>query len=184
MELFNPLDADKWRDLISDFDRKRIAFAENLEALNNVKGKTFALEDERKQLIKEALPIQKKIDDLMNALTPIREFLQGIGRFFGLGETPTLNDLGIAPIVLGIGIAGAAVIVNSITSWLSRVQTFSQKNMLAQTLAEQGATPQEIIKAVGGNGTSAKLFGFDVRWIMAIIAVGAGAYYFTRMRRN
>ena len=184
MEMFNPLEADQWRDLISDFDRQRIAFFENLEALKNVKGQNAALENERKKLIEDAGPIEKNISRLINSLKPIRDFFQGVGRFFGLGETGALNGLGIAPIVLGIGIGGAALIVNSITSWLSRVQTFSQKNKLAETLAQQGASPQEIMKAVGGDASSAKLFGFDVRWIIAIIAAGAGAYYFTRMRRN
>ena len=172
-EMFNPLDANRWRDLIADFDRKRVAFFDNLAALSKMRGATPELEQERRSLVKSADPIKKNIERLQASLEGVRGFLKGVGRFFNMGETPgqTMGHLGVAPIVLGIGIAGAAVIVKSITDWLTKTAAFAKRNEFAAQLADAGASPQEIIEATKGgipSQSSAKIFGFDVRWLLAI----------------
>ena len=184
MEFFNPFNADKWRDLVNDFDRKREAFFDNLSALQQTKGATPELERERNKLIASAAPIQKNIDRLMNSLQGVRGFLKGIGRTTGLGDDLTLNDLGFVPIPLVIGLGAAAVIVSSITSWLKQAQAFAQRNEYAKTLADAGATPSEIIQATSQKPpgqSSAKIFGFDVRWLLALGGIVIIAPYALRM---
>lgn len=167
MELFNPFDLEKWRSLISDFDKKREAFFDNLNALQRMKGATPQLEQERQKLVKDAAPIQKNIERLMSAVQGLRGLLKGIG--INIGE----QQMNAIPfIAIGISLGAAAVIVASITNWLTKTAQFAERNKLAETLAEAGATPAEIIDAVKVPGqSSAKVLGFDVRWLLAIGAM-------------
>lgn len=172
MEIFNPLDADKWRELVKEFDAKRQAFFAELNALRSMRGATPDLERRRTQLIAQAGPVNAGIDTLMNAMASIRNALASVGRFFGFGNaSETTNQLGFAPLLIGIGLAAAAAIVASITAWLTKTAQFKAENEKAKLLVEAGATPAQLLKVKSGAVSSAKLFGFDVRWLLALGAL-------------
>lgn len=188
-EFFNPLDFSKWRDLIEDFDAKRVMFFDNLAALNKMKGATPELEKERQSLIKAAGPIQKNIDRLMSSLEGVRGFFKGVGDRFGLGEpSQIMGELGVAPFAIAIGLGAAAVIVRSISDWLVKTKDFAEKNKLASTLADAGATPNEIIEAIKGQKVQPKIFGLEsggLKWVFAIGAlILAGPYLFKEIGKR
>lgn len=173
MEWLDALSADKWRALIRDFDAKRVQFVNELKALQVAKGANPTLEKERAALLTKAGTLQKQIDGLYNVLKTARDWLARLGGFFGAGQGGQMGSLGLAPVAIGVSLAAAAVIVASITDWLKNAAAFNAKNRQALLLLKAGATPEEINKALQGQpGTaSSKIFGFDVRWILAIGAV-------------
>jgi len=173
MEWLDTFSAEKWRGLIRDFDAKRVQFVNELKALQVAKGANATLEKERQALVAKASPINNQITMLYNALKTVRDWLSRLGGFFGTDQGGQMNGLGLAPIAIGISLAAAAVIVASITEWLKNVAAFNAKNRQAMILLKAGASPDEISKALQNQpGTnSAKVFGFDVRWLLAIGAV-------------
>ena len=167
LDVFN---MDKWRALLADFDAKRVQFVNELASLKTQKAANASLEQERQTLIAKAVPLQSQIDFLYNSLRTVRDWLKQIGGFFGTSSAQELNGLGIAPIALGISLAAAAVIVASIADWLKQNAAYNAKNKQALILLKAGASPDEINKALQNTpGTnSAKVFGFDIRWILAV----------------
>ena len=161
---------DKWRSMIADFDAKRIRFTNELATLKSQPAASAALEGERQALIKKATLLQKEIDFLFNSLRTARDWLKQASGFFNSTPSSGLQGLGIAPLALGISLTAAAVIVASITSWLNNVAAYSAKNKQALTLLKAGATPEQINKALQNQSgsNSAKVFGFDIRWLLAI----------------
>ena len=144
-EFFNPLDFSKWRDLIEDFDTKRVMFFDNLAALNKMKGATPELEKERQSLIKAAGPIQQNIDRVMSSLEGVRGFFKGVGDRFGLGEpSQIMGELGIAPFAIAIGLTAAASIVRSISNWLIKTKEFATNNNLATQMSQPIVTGKHL----------------------------------------
>ena len=187
MNFFNPLDVNKWRNLLDDFDFKRRQFFENLAVLKRQRGVTPELEDERKRLLNQSISIEKDINLLMSTANTVRGLISNLGKTFGLGNTQdTLQGLGLAPVVLVVGIGGAAVIVKSITDWLTKTSAYAARNEQARILAEAGATPDQIIDADKRyKQSSAKIFGFDVRWLLAIGAlVLAGPFVINKLQER
>lgn len=179
MQTYNVLslfDVEKWRGLIRDFDVKRIAFVNEIASLRNVRGANAALESERQALLAKASPIQAQVNGLYSTLKTVREWLDKIG--FSLGEAQA-QQMGLAPIAIGISVGAAALIVNSITNWLRDAAAFAAKNRQIDALVKAGGTPEQVARAIssGSGQSSAKLFGFDVRWVLAIGALFiAGPY--------
>jgi len=168
-EFLDVFNMDKWRTLLADFDAKRVQFVNELASLKTQKAANATLEKERQALISKAGPLQSQIDFLYNSLRTVRDWLKQIGgAFFSSGSN--LGGLGIAPIALGISLTAAAVIVAAITDWLKNAAAYNAKNRQAMILLKAGASPDEINKALQNTpGTnSAKVFGFDIRWVLAI----------------
>lgn len=178
MEILDVFSADKWRALIADFDAKRVQFVNELNSLSGVKAASAALESERQALLKKANPINSQINTLYGALKSVRDWLAAIGGIFGAKQ---LNGLGIAPIAIGISLGAAALIVNAITTWLRDVAAFKSKNASVAALLKAGASADDITKVLSAGGqSSAKLFGFDVRWVLAIGALFIAGPYVVR----
>lgn len=172
-EMLDVFSVDKWRALIHEFDAKRVQFINELASLKAQKAASAQLEKERQALLSKAGPLQGRIDFLYNSLRTARDWLKQIGGLLGATPEQGLSGLGIAPIALGVSLAAAAVIVASIADWLKQTAAYNAKNKQALILLKAGATPDEINKALQNQpGTnSAKVFGFDVRWVLAIGAV-------------
>lgn len=178
MEMLDFLNADKWRALIADFDAKRVQFVSELSAIGKIKPANAALKAEYDALLKRAGPINTQINTLYNALKSARDWLASIGGIFGRSN---LSGLGIAPLAIGISLGAAALIVNSITSWLRDANAFKAKNQQIEALLKAGANADQIAKVISsGPGSSAKLFGFDVRWVLAIGALFIAGPYVVR----
>lgn len=188
MAALDILDADKWRNVIRDFDAKRVEFINTLSALNATRGANASLEAKRQSLLSKASPIKNQIDALYATLKIVRSWLSSISGIFG-GAPQAMSGLGIAPLVLGISVAGAIAIINMITAWLKEAARYNAENKLAQSLMAQGASPQEILKALDKqrDAAGASFFGFDVSgWKgLAILAgvIFAGPFIVKQLQR-
>jgi hypothetical protein len=168
--LFNPLDLDKWRGLIADFDKKRVEFFNRLNALKNDRGATPELEAMRRNLINQAGPVESKIAGFMETANKVRDWIRNFTP--NLGATD--NHLGFAPILIGVGIGGAALIVKSITDWLTKTNPYFAAQSAAKEVRKAGGSAtqvQEAAASIVDKTSSAKFFGFDVRWLLAIGAM-------------
>lgn len=191
MEIFNPLDADKWRGLIADFDRKREDFFATLADLGSRRGATPALEAERQSILKKADPIKASIAKFMETANAVRGWLQQAGKWFGLGSpAQTVGGLGLAPILIGVGIGAAVLIVNQITDWLKIAAQWNAKAKIAAQVASAGGSAKDIegALAAGAVKEQPKIFGLEsggLKWLVAIAGlVIAGPFIMRKLQKR
>ena len=174
MNVLSIFDADQWRAVIRDFDAKRAEFGRTLATLRNTRGATPSLEARRAALISGASAVQAGIDRLYGALTTVRNWLASLGKSFGGG----LSGLGLAPLVIGIGVSGVVLVVNQIVDWLKLAAKFNSDNRYAETLAKAGADAKTIANAVDSRAAQTKeqlkFLGLDsgaIPWIVGGLAL-------------
>ena len=178
MELFNPLDFDKWRGVIQDFDAKREAFLSALADLKNNRAPNAELEKKRQELIGKAGPIKSAIDATMKGLDSVRSALRSIGHLFNKNTGETLNELGLAPILLGVTIAGVSGVIAAVSLWLKSYNDYRQAAIKA------GYSPAEIAKSSEG-AVIKKVLGIDIRWLVALGALAiAGPFVFKQLEKR
>ena len=166
---FDIFNIDGWRNLVKDFDVKHKSFVDNLNRLKTAKGATPELEARRQSLISEANPIAQNISRLRSSLQTVRSLLANTAGFFNFGSNQPMGDLGFPPVIIGIGLAAAAAIVSSITNWLTKTAKFAADNNRAQLILDAGGDADQVAKAGSLTpGSSAKIFGFDIRWLLAV----------------
>lgn len=150
-EIFNPLDANKWKSLLAEFDRKRIEFANAVQRLRTQSGADPALEQRRAALLSKAGAIQGQIDLLMKTATSIRDWLKGFGISLG-------GQFGAFPIIaLGVGLAGAAAIIAGINGFLGLFLAWDNDNKRRKA----GWSEDEIVAAKTAK-TEPEFFGIKV----------------------
>jgi len=122
--------------------------------------------------------VQSSIDATMKGLQAVRNVLQSIGNIFNRNTGQTLNELGLAPILLGVTIAGVAAVISSVSLWLRSYNVYRQKAVAA------GFSPEEI-KAGSEGSLVRKVFGIDIRWLIGLAGLAiAGPFVFKQLEKR
>lgn len=143
----NPLDADKWRKVIVDFDAKVAEFSRTVARIQSTPAPA-GMEMQRAKLLNNAAPIRASINAAMASLTAVRDWLRSLQSALskavggtwdwlreGWSKAAKAVGLGAIPLLaVGLTIGGLALITAAITSYLAEAKRYEAGFKPAQKL--------------------------------------------------
>lgn len=169
MDTLEVKDAPSWTKFVTDFDATKRLFDDNFAGLlasgNFIRSKHPEELPVYNKMVAEGQKHQRTLNTLANIKSTVSGWLGTIGGFFSRNNY--FGDLGLVPVIWGI--AAATTALAAIGYWVKDAFQFSRRLNELQRLEAQGISPGEASRIVNRTlgTTGARLFGIDIRWLIA-----------------
>jgi len=185
-EVITEAQAPSWSQWITDFDKSWKLFNDNYTGLVSVgpyvREKHPELLPQYNKLVEDAqahyqtlLKLKGVRDQVASWLTQAGHIIGGIGdtlaapfkwigSLFGGGSGVSGNGLGIAPIIVAVGIASASAALIVIAKWITDAFTFANKLNAMMKLESEGHSPESAAAAI--QGLQGSFLGIPWKWIV------------------
>lgn len=187
-EIINPQRTSSWKQWIIDFDKTYRTFNDNYNALLSldgyIKSKHPELYPKYSQMIVDGNKHRNTLNKLKSTRDKVLNWLRSIGKLFDtqyFRKTEGLSELGIAPLVIGISIAGASAALIAVGRWIKDAKVMSLRLNELRRLEDKGLTPKQaadiLDKTLGPMERA--LFGIDIKWLVLGGIAIAGIIWFS-----
>jgi len=189
MTSLNIFDADKWRDMLRNFDETRAEFLSATSDLLSRRAPTEELERQRLKLIKEARPIKVSMDALLSAMSRVRGWLKQFNFSFGGGNTGLGGQMEALPLIgIGIGLGAVALVISAAAKFIEKFKKYNFLRDQVEAAEKAGASGDAIAKIGRAPKQQRKILGLDsgaLPWLFGLAAIViAGPYIMKQIERR
>lgn len=196
-------DAPAWSQFVRDFDGAYKAFTDNRAGLMRVgpyvQSKHPELLPQYNALLSRANALAPKLAMLADTRARVAGWLGGLGRVYQTAVDATsqaietaadwitaarrrlgLGELGIAPVLVVVGVAAAGTALTLITKWISETYTFAKRVQALQDMEARGYSAEQAADAVNrALGPPGQRGGIEdtIKTILWVLGLGAAAIY-------
>jgi hypothetical protein len=179
-EVITEAQAPTWSQWITDFDKSWNLFNENYSGLKAVGPYVYSKHPE---LVPQYEKLMSTAQEHYNTLVRLRDVRNSVANWLtgftgGLANVLAaparwlsglfgggLNGLGVAPLIVAVGIASAGTALVLIGRWIADAFAFAQKLNALQKLEAAGHAPADALNIIKGLN-SGTLFGIPWKWIV------------------
>lgn len=195
-------DAPAWSQFVKDFDGASRSFADNRAALARlapyIQSKHPELLSQYQALVSRSNTLAPKLQALADTRAQVSAWLGTLGRFYQTAVDATslaieraadlissarrslgLGNLGIAPVIVVVGVVAAGATLTLVTKWVADVYMFARRLNAMQELEAKGYAPQAAADAVNNvMGKPGAPGGLErtvssILWVVALSVIAA-----------